>query len=354
MSAEDALFDYVIESCLVVEDNVFAFFASLDPALTDEAKVANLSPCRIVHYFALEDRWEWTDIRRKGIYATSVGFSHDKTRETVFALSLNEVISVTYADEPKFIETKIPLSVIGVVENMKFIGDHLFAVSSKTKIVRRDKQDEWRQIYKETNGVEVRLFAIDGYGEDDIYVTGKDKEGRQHGILHFDGKKITRQQVPAALEEEGFFGIAVCCTPDGTVYAVDRSGALIAGSKDERWRTLIHTDIVETNYMRDMVWFKGELYATSPDWLYRFDGSNWEPINPDTGFKPIAWGFVSANENVLLAAGPFGASVFDGTEWKSIYSQVTIEDLAMKDALDKQLSAVESVLDIFGGGKGRD
>ena len=103
--------------------------------------------------------------------------------------------------------------------------------------------------------------------------------------------------------------------------------------------------------MRDMVWFKGELFATSPDWLYRFDGSNWEPINPDTGFKPIAWGFVSANENVLLAAGPFGASVFDGTEWKSIYSQVSIEDIAMKDALEEQMGALESVLDMFGGGK---
>ena len=42
----------------------------------------------------------------------------------------------------------------------------------KTTIARREGPDEWRQVYQEKDGVEVKLFAIDGYGEDDIYVTG--------------------------------------------------------------------------------------------------------------------------------------------------------------------------------------
>ena len=68
-----------------------------------------------------------------------------------------------------------------------------------------------------------------------------------------------------------------------------------------------------------MVCFKGSLYVTTPDWLYRFDGSNWEPINLENGFKLISFGYVSANENVLLAADPLGVAVFDGMEWTSIY-----------------------------------
>ena len=348
MSVESVLVDYVIDSCLVVEDDVFAFFAHLDPQKEDVAKARGLAPCRIVHYFAAEDRWDWVDLPQLGFGACAAGFSKSGKRETLFVTSMSEVFSIHYGHSTDGFERSIPPNTIIIAKSLKFIGGHLFAAGTSSTVVRREGENEWSQVYSVSDGEKAKLFAIDGYGENDIYVTGNDRSDRQDGLLHFDGKKMTALQIPNDLIEEGFFGVGICCAPDGTVYAVDRSGALIAGNKNERWRTLVHTNDVETNYMRDMVWFKDSLYATTPDWLYRFDGTNWEPVNPETGFKPIAWGYVSANENVLLAAGPFGAATFDGEEWTSIYGQVTLEELAVKDALEKQLSAVEGVLDIFG------
>jgi len=343
MSAESALSEYVIDSCLVVENDVFAFFAHLDPQKEGEG----LAPCRIVHYFAADDRWEWVDLPQMGFGACAAGFTKNGNRETIFVTTMSEVYSFHYGQNADGFEKAIPPKTIIVAKSLKFVGSHLLAAGTSSTIARREGQNDWRQVHSVSGGTKAKLFAIDGYGEQDIYVTGSDRADRQNGLLYFDGKKMVPQQIPDDLIEAGFFGVAICCAPDGTVYAVERSGALIAGNKDDLWRTLIHTNDVETNYMRDMVWFKGSLYATTPDWLYRFDGTNWAPINPDTGFKPIAWGYVSAYEDVLLAAGPFGAATFDGEEWTSIYGQVTLEELAMKDALEKQLGAVESVLDIF-------
>ena len=52
MSVEEALFDYVISACVVVEDDVFAFFAFLDPALTDKSQncrnLVSLSDCSLL------------------------------------------------------------------------------------------------------------------------------------------------------------------------------------------------------------------------------------------------------------------------------------------------------------------
>jgi hypothetical protein len=354
MSVEDALFDYVINDCVVVEDDVFAFFATLDPQKEGKAEYQHLSPCRLVHYFRAQDRWEWLDIPRTGVRSSAAGFAADGSRETIFTCSMNEVISFRYDRGPNGTEKQIPFDTVLVPKGIRFIGDHFFLAGADSTIVRRDGPESWTRLYRQTEGVEVSLEAIDGFAEDDVYVAGSDEEFGVEGLFHFDGDQLVLQAVPDHYVRRGFHGVALCCAPDGSVYAVQRNGGLIAGNKDEGWRTLIRPEDVRTNYMDGMVWFKGTVYATSPDWLYRFDGHNWEPINPEAGFKPIAWGFVSANENVLLAAGPFGASIFDGTEWTPIYAQVSLEEIALKEALEKQVSAVEEVLDMFGVDRHRD
>ena len=346
MPVKEALYDYVIDDCVGVEDDVFAFAAFLDPQKEGKQGYEGLAIRRIVHYFAAEDRWEWYDMRPKGVNRSSAGISPDGTKETLLLLSLNEFLSFRYGSELSVSEGKIPVKTIIVPTGLRFIGNHFFAAGTKATIVRRDGPEEWTRIHQQTEGVEITLEALDGYAEDDIYVAGIDDDYTTRTLFHFDGKELTLQTVPEGYEREGFYGIAVCCAPDGTVYVIDRNGGLIAGSKDERWRTLIHPKDVRTNAMFDMVWFKGDLYATSPDWLYRFEGDNWVPINPDKGYKPIAWGFVSANDNVLLAAGPFGASIFDGDEWRPVYAQVTLEEIAVRDALQRQVDAVKDVVDM--------
>lgn len=320
MAAEDALYNYSIQNCAVVEDDVFAFFATIDPTRDGTTGYEHLSPCRIVHYDVSEDRWQWRDIARTGSRKIAVGRAADGSRETVFLNSLNEVVTFRYNDGRDKLETTIPRKAILVASAIRFVGKHFLVAGTDYGIVRRDGPEQWTSLYSKTDGQRVDLEVLDGFAEDDLYLAGTDDDFSVQAMFHFDGKAMTQQVVPAHFQDVGFQPAAVSCTPNGNVYVLDRGGGLITGNNSEGWRTVIQPRDAATDAMFDMVWYKDTLYATTIHCLYCLHGNRWVPVNPGNKSRPVAFGFVDANETTLLAAGPYCASIFDGSEWKSIYS----------------------------------
>ena len=212
--------------------------------------------------------------------------------------------------------------------NLRIIGDHVYACGTLRKVFRRDDIGEWTDItdpdqhpnlfkrlrfLKERDGKYSNSYAgfadIDGFSEEDIYAGGR------HDLWRYDGERWHEIQLPQYPNIK-----SVVCAKDGYVYVTGRNGPLVRGRGDE-WEIL---DIPALDY-NEMAWFDGKLWLASDYELGVYENGEYHRYEfPDDGAVQFSFKGVHACDEMLISYGLEQLLTFDGEEWVELIGSLSI------------------------------
>ena len=212
--------------------------------------------------------------------------------------------------------------------NLRIIGDHVYACGTLRKVFRRDEMGEWTDItdpekhpnlfkrlkfLKERDGKYSNSYAgfadIDGFSEEDIYAGGR------HDLWRYDGERWHEIQLPQYPNIK-----SVVCAKDGYVYVTGRNGPLVRGRGDE-WEVL---DIPALDY-NEMAWFDGKLWLASDYELGVYENDEYRRYEfPDDGAVQFSFKGVHACDEVLISYGLEQLLTFDGEEWVELIGSLSV------------------------------
>ena len=201
----------------------------------------------------------------------------------------------------------------GLVSDVRAIGKSITLVLSSSGDVMTRSQDEiWSRVgpvIAEDRPSWATLNGFDAYALDDIYVGGID------GLYHFDGTSWEKTKQPDGVVS------AVCCAPDGFVYATtfEVGKFELFKGRDGEWEKIFEdrSEDSHANPLHDLVWHDGMLWASSWSelWVWK-DGKSVKrrfPYNGPTG------GYLSVRNGILLCGGLCGVHVREtGGDWRTL------------------------------------
>ncbi|MBF5005298.1 hypothetical protein [Diaphorobacter caeni] len=207
----------------------------------------------------------------------------------------------------------------GGVIRVKKIGSHVYGVGARRSVCKRLGVGEWKAVWDGLpipvvkRSVELNNFGfadIDGFDETDIYAVGGNGD-----VWQFDGNKWSQISFPTNQDLRN-----VCCGKDGRVYIAAQGGVTYRGRHDV-WEKV--SDACTAQWFKDMVWYQNKLWATNDYsiWCLGDKGFN-EPDLPD--FVRSSAGSMSEADGILLLAGMYGSSLYDGGKWVSLVDLVDL------------------------------
>lgn len=245
--------------------------------------------------------------REEGRWADCVNTDWNSTAVAVARLPAPKLITVgeegdvvVYLGGGTSVREKLKPAPV-MIRNARGIGGYVFACGMKRQVYQRVDEKRWRDMSApgpmpaETAGFE----AIDGYSERELYAVGWGGE-----IWQFDGAAWTRRDSPtdAILS-------AVCCAPDGVVYAAGQRGTLLSG-RDGAWE-VVARDGVD---IWDLCWFRDELYVATMQTLFRLAGNQLVEVDFGAVGRPTCYSLTTA-DGVLWSIGQHDVASFDGATW---------------------------------------
>ena len=193
------------------------------------------------------------------------------------------------------------------IRNARGIAGYVFACGMGRQVFKRVDERVWQDISvpgarsDEAAGFE----AIDGYSEKEVYAVGWRGE-----IFQYDGRKWTAQVGPSSLILS-----AVCCAPDGVVYAAGQRGTLLRG-RNGGWEQVGFEQEFSLDVW-DLCWFKDKLYVATARTLFTLERD--QLIEVDFGAHgPLScYSLSTATDEVLWSVGKSDVASFDGERWRS-------------------------------------
>jgi hypothetical protein len=280
-----------------------------------EANVA----CFTAHYYALEGtndlrtaflslrNGKWGGVDVSGIaHAFRLSGSPTSDDRAYLVLERNRgLYRVSKSGDVKF--SRIHPERDGFLMDLRAIAGKWYAVGGNHQIYRLEGRS-WKAL---DDGVYVAgaageakiLWSIDGTSSDDVYAVGSSGV-----ILHFDGKRWTREKSPTT---SGFQ--RVICVSKDEVYVCGYANALYR--KDgARWRALTKRDASVVFW--DMAYFKDKLYVCSKKKLFVLENDALAEVEiPVKG--PLGFYRMDARGDALWTCGNECVLRFDGKKWNS-------------------------------------
>jgi hypothetical protein len=195
----------------------------------------------------------------------------------------------------------------GPLRHVRGIAGKAYAAGMDRQVYRRDDREVWICIDHDIRPAQNQIVgfeSIDGFGENEIYVAGRDGE-----IWRYDGQRWHRVNSPTDLILHD-----VCCAGDGNVYAGGQVGMLVAG-RDDSWRVIEHGNTRENIW--SLAWFQGSLYAATYRGLFRLEGERLVAVKIDDP-PPATFYKLSATQDVMWSIGAKDVMAFDGRSWTRI------------------------------------
>ncbi len=143
--------------------------------------------------------------------------------------------------------------------------------------------------------------VIDGFNDHDIYCAGGYGD-----VWRFDGVQWHHCLLPTSMNIE-----SICCAGDGYVYVGLQSGSVVRG-RENSWQ-LIHRGRLSLPF-KDMVWFDGKVWCTSDYGIWTIVNGKLAEADVDDSTRSCS-GNLAVGDGVMLLAGMYGASYFDGKTW---------------------------------------
>jgi hypothetical protein len=188
------------------------------------------------------------------------------------------------------------------------INDIVFACGMGREVLRRDAPGAWRRVGPPLDDKEAGIIGFEdlaGFSLGEIYAVGWQGEvwlAEQTGWERLDSP------VNANLS-------AVCCAPDGWVYAVGDGGCMLRG-RGQEWTAL---DTGRQEALRDVCAFGNEIFVVSDFRILRLDR---QTLAPDPRFaggdRPGGCLRLMASADGVVSMGPKDVFVFRGGQWSRL------------------------------------
>ncbi|WP_224368425.1 hypothetical protein [Hyalangium versicolor] len=314
---ERCLRGFTVTDCAVRSRSIFYLVAVSEDPSGDEP-IADAERSTRVLTCALESAPEkrWGLMSYKGMDRLRAGVA--LTPKEQFVGVDKDAQVVVFGSGAKEIEKEVPGGrqgpVRGGVRKTRTLNGLLHVSTGYRGLGRRDGRNQWTSLCSSltfepdpNEGSGPYGFEdFDAFNAHDYYCVGGKGD-----VWHFDGEKWDQIEFPSNMVLE-----TVCCAGDGWVYISGIGGYVWKGRRDE-WQ-LIHEDRMVLPF-KDMVWFKDRVYCTSDYGLWEIAGDKVResPIPPEI---KICSGNLSTADGVMLLAGVFGASYYDGSDWKNIFN----------------------------------
>lgn len=247
------------------------------------------------------DQGDWGEAFNTVWRSTAVAIAKLPEEKLVLIGEDGEV--VTYVGGMREGEAITPQPVM--IRQARTIGGYVHACGMKRQVFKRTGEKQWLDISAPRAGdtEEFGFEAIDGYAQDDLYAAGWGGE-----IWRYDGNAWTQCGSPTNV-----ILTAICCAPDGFVYAAGQGGVMLKGRGDV-WELVSWEDEVTLD-LWDLCWFQDKLYVATMFALFTLDGGvrlrevNYGAMGPVTGFN------LTTAEGVLWSIGKADVASFDGSAW---------------------------------------
>lgn len=190
------------------------------------------------------------------------------------------------------------------IRNARTIDGQVYACGMQRQVFVRDQTGHWSDISAPRSASQdaIGFESVDGYSSGEVYAVGWGGE-----IWQYDGTSWA--------DRSGLTNLvltAVCCAPNGTVYAAGQQGVMIHG-RGEAWALIDWAEDTNLDFW-DLCWFEDHLYVATATGLFTLTGNALDPVDfGDVG--PLSCFSLSAAQGVLWSVGPSDVASFDGVRW---------------------------------------
>jgi hypothetical protein len=198
--------------------------------------------------------------------------------------------------------------------NLATIDGYIHAVGPWRTVCKRIGPNHWESLVgdrstlpkppRRGSSTDGGFDAIAGFHSNDLYCVGGKGDA-----WRYDGQRWYQCVVPTNM-----YFRSVCCAGDGFVYIGMQSGSVMRGREDS-WE-IIHRDEM-TLAFKDMVWYGDKVWCTSDYGLWVIEEGKLKEADVPPEVKACS-GNLSVGDGVMLLAGMYGATVFDGRNWQQI------------------------------------
>lgn len=257
--------------------------------------------------------------------------------ERIISVTFNGGVWTTSGDQNDHTQAlNIPWEVM-FIKNVRCIAQgKAYAVGGNRSVFRRDAHEQWVRMgkglryrtkdndygYNKKKEPAPTFEDIDGFSDNDLYVCGEGGD-----LWHYNGEYWRSLEPPTNLRFT-----SICCAGDGYVYVVGLQGTILRG-KGDAWEK-IDQEIDDSGFLA-VRWFKGKVYICSWYVLYTLEDDKLIRLDiPEMALSD--YGYLEANDDYLLAAGPFSAASFDGERWRNIINEGIDVDKNLETLQDLQ------------------
>ena len=302
---------YFVYDCAVRSKNMFSFLLLQDIAAAAEGKK------RILNIFTEDPEGKRTGMQQfKGLTQANIAASLYPKNQAVL-VGLNCGVAVLGAGD-EGMESPIPTgddtkALLAGCSGLATIDGYVYGVGGWRNVCRRLGPNQWERLADRATLPEPKAdklgFPVDGAGfeaiagfnANDIYCVGGKGDA-----WRFNGKRWHQCVMPTNM-----YFRSVCCAGDGYVYIGMQSGSVLRG-RENKWK-IIHKDEM-TLAFKDMVWFDGKVWCTSDYGLWVIEDGKLKGAELPAEVTACA-GNLSVGDGVMLLAGMYGATVYDGKTW---------------------------------------
>ena len=257
-------------------------------------------------------------------------------RDIAIAATANEVVGLcpraqdtiySYDKDRDGFEEPIPSALPGTdmtasMRNIRNIDGVLYTVGWPRRAYKRQAMNEWvnltdsipiaKDCLNQEKILEYQWNDIDGHHEHDLYTVGNDGN-----FWHSDGEVWHQKDCPIKGDL-----LQVCCA--GNEVFVSHRRNTLAPFRN-LWRVDSAENWVEVEgvtSVRNMVFFRGELYLSEPLGVLKYNGHSCERLQ---GVPLVARNAsainVSPDQSTMLVTGSQGIAMFDGEAWEILFDR---------------------------------
>lgn len=191
------------------------------------------------------------------------------------------------------------------IRNARTIDGQTYACGMQRQAFRRVGEAQWVDISAPRGAPTeaVGFEAIDGFSHGEVYAVGWGGE-----VWQYDGTTWLQHLSPTNVVLA-----AVCCVPDGTVYAAGQQGVMLRG-RAAAWDLIAWDEPVGVD-LWDLCWFQDKLYVASATGLFTLQGN--DLIDVDFGpIGSLSCFSLTTADGVLWSIGHEDVASFDGKTWQ--------------------------------------
>ncbi|HEX5746720.1 MAG TPA: hypothetical protein VFZ09_10770 [Archangium sp.] len=317
---------FTIIDCAIRNRNIF-YFVTLSDYDEDQRPPADEDrTTRVVVYFAERPaNKRWTYVSYEGYAGMRAGASQRPNEKFIGIDRGRQVVTIGGGALEK--EQDIPTGrrgpARGGIRKIRTIDGLLHVCTGYRGLARRDDRNQWTSLCTgldftpdpDVDSGEYGFDDFDAFDPNDFYCVGGKGD-----VWHFDGNAWERIEFPSNMVLE-----TVCCAGDGWVYISGTGGNIWKGRRDN-WK-LIHRDQMALPF-KDMVWFQDRVYCTSDYGLWEIVGDELRECDVPPQIK-ISSGNLAVADGVMLLAGAYGCSYYDGLTWKHILDTAAFSPVSL-------------------------